>query len=132
MGSCAEHFISVGWDGKLFDCDFNQMLDMPVVPHNPQTIYEFDYHTLAHRRIGTGPTLLWVYGRLRLILWWNPNVTRSFTFQVSGFRVAKLRGAQDRKTRERSGAPKNNETPFSGGLFDFALLLTSYHQTKNF
>ena len=23
--------ISVGWDGRLFDCDFNQQLDMPLV-----------------------------------------------------------------------------------------------------
>jgi radical SAM/Cys-rich protein len=24
--------VSVGWDGKLYDCDFNQMLDMPMQP----------------------------------------------------------------------------------------------------
>ena len=22
--------LSVGWDGRLFDCDFNQMLDLPL------------------------------------------------------------------------------------------------------
>ena len=30
--------ISVGWDGRLFDCDFNQMLDMPVDQRGPRTI----------------------------------------------------------------------------------------------
>jgi radical SAM/Cys-rich protein len=24
------NLISVGWDGRLFDCDFNQMLDLPL------------------------------------------------------------------------------------------------------
>lgn len=27
-------FISISWDGKLFDCDFNQMLDIPVPNKN--------------------------------------------------------------------------------------------------
>jgi radical SAM/Cys-rich protein len=30
--------ISVGWDGRLFDCDFNQMLDLPVDAGDAQTI----------------------------------------------------------------------------------------------
>jgi radical SAM/Cys-rich protein len=30
--------ISVGWDGRLFDCDFNQMLDLPVDSRGPRTI----------------------------------------------------------------------------------------------
>lgn len=25
--------LSVGWDGQLYDCDFNQMLELPVQPH---------------------------------------------------------------------------------------------------
>lgn len=30
--------ISVGWDGRLFDCDFNQMLDLPVDPRGPRSV----------------------------------------------------------------------------------------------
>jgi radical SAM/Cys-rich protein len=30
--------LSVGWDGRLFDCDFNQMLQLGVAAHAPQTI----------------------------------------------------------------------------------------------
>jgi radical SAM/Cys-rich protein len=32
--------VSIGWDGQLYDCDFNQMLDMPV--SNPVTIWDID------------------------------------------------------------------------------------------
>ena len=29
-GLMCRHLLSVGWDGQLYDCDFNQMLDMPI------------------------------------------------------------------------------------------------------
>lgn len=32
--------ISVGWDGYLFDCDFNQMLDLKIA-HELQHIQDF-------------------------------------------------------------------------------------------
>jgi radical SAM/Cys-rich protein len=31
-------YISVGWDGKIYDCDFNQMLEMPVDHGAPNTL----------------------------------------------------------------------------------------------
>ena len=46
--------LSVGWDGRLYDCDFNQMLDMPICHDLPQTIAEFDYEALARRLAVTG------------------------------------------------------------------------------
>jgi hypothetical protein len=46
--------LSVGWDGRLFDCDFNQMLELPLVPGQPQTIADFDAGRLAARSIRTG------------------------------------------------------------------------------
>jgi radical SAM/Cys-rich protein len=46
--------ISVGWDGRLYDCDFNQMLELPMAPDQPQHISEFDPVQLAGRRITTG------------------------------------------------------------------------------
>ena len=45
--------LSVGWDGKLYDCDFNQMLNIPLAEGLPKTIYDFDLHRLAHRPIVT-------------------------------------------------------------------------------
>ncbi len=46
--------LSVDWRGNLYDCDFNQMLDLPVVPSVPRTIQEFDFAALATRPIVTG------------------------------------------------------------------------------
>lgn len=40
-GLMCRHTLSVGWDGRLYDCDFNQMLDVPVVGR-PRTIFEFE------------------------------------------------------------------------------------------
>ena len=46
--------LSVDWRGNLYDCDFNQMLELPVADDAPQTIAEFDPVKLAPRRIMTG------------------------------------------------------------------------------
>jgi radical SAM/Cys-rich protein len=46
--------LSVGWDGRLFDCDFNQMLDLGVDGDLPQHVRDFDEARLARRRIVTG------------------------------------------------------------------------------
>jgi radical SAM/Cys-rich protein len=43
--------LSVGWDGTLFDCDFNQMLGLPVNSGAPVHIRDFDFHKLRHREI---------------------------------------------------------------------------------
>ena len=45
--------LSVGWDGRLFDCDFNQMLELEVGHGAPRHIDEFDLEALATRRIVT-------------------------------------------------------------------------------
>ena len=46
--------ISIGWDGRLFDCDFNQMLGMEVNRDVPRHVSEFDPARLANRRIICG------------------------------------------------------------------------------
>ena len=46
--------VSVGWDGRLSDCDFNQMLDLPVAPAAPRHVRDFDGAVLARREIVTG------------------------------------------------------------------------------
>jgi radical SAM/Cys-rich protein len=43
--------ISVSWDGYLYDCDFNQMLDLKVAGSAPQHIAEFDAGKLTDRAI---------------------------------------------------------------------------------
>jgi radical SAM/Cys-rich protein len=53
-GVMCRTMLSVDWQGRLFDCDFNQMLDLPVAPHLPQTIHDFDPERLQVRPIVTG------------------------------------------------------------------------------
>ena len=47
--------LSVGWDGTLYDCDFNQMLDLPLADGLPRTIFEFEADRLGGRAIALGP-----------------------------------------------------------------------------
>jgi radical SAM/Cys-rich protein len=46
--------ISVGWDGTLYDCDFNQMLDLPVDAAAGRSIHDLDLARHTGRRIVTG------------------------------------------------------------------------------
>ena len=51
-GVMCRSLISVGHDGVIYDCDFNQMLDMKVANgRGPATIYDFDFDALLRRRI---------------------------------------------------------------------------------
>lgn len=52
-GLMCRNTISVSWDGKLFDCDFNQMLDLEFDDSLPKTIHEFDSDYLENRNIIT-------------------------------------------------------------------------------
>ena len=47
--------ISVGWDGTLYDCDFNQMLEMGLRSGAPKTIAGVDLEELSSREIAVGP-----------------------------------------------------------------------------
>jgi radical SAM/Cys-rich protein len=46
--------LSVGWDGKLYDCDFNQMLALGLGPKPPETILEAKLEELVNRVIQIG------------------------------------------------------------------------------
>ena len=46
--------LSVGWDGRLYDCDFNQMLGLGCGPGLPAHIRDFEPAALAARRVVTG------------------------------------------------------------------------------
>jgi radical SAM/Cys-rich protein len=47
--------LSVAWDGTLHDCDFNQMLDLPLHDGLPGNIRDFDPVRLGARRVALGP-----------------------------------------------------------------------------
>jgi radical SAM/Cys-rich protein len=54
-GVMCRNTLSVGWDGTLYDCDFNQMLDLPVSAAAPRTIFAADLPQLERREIEIGP-----------------------------------------------------------------------------
>jgi radical SAM/Cys-rich protein len=53
-GLMCRHQINVGWDGTIYDCDFNLALGLPVDHGAPDHIRRFDEQALAKRRIVTG------------------------------------------------------------------------------
>jgi radical SAM/Cys-rich protein len=52
-GLMCRNTLSVSWDGKLYDCDFNQMLNLPIAPQSTQSIHNFDLKTWQSRTIIT-------------------------------------------------------------------------------
>jgi len=56
-GLMCRSLVSVGWDGRLYDCDFNQMLEIPLADGAASTIWDLndnDVGKLAGARIATG------------------------------------------------------------------------------
>jgi radical SAM/Cys-rich protein len=50
-GVMCRNTLSVSWDGYLYDCDFNQMLELPLQERLPQHISLFNADLLNHRQI---------------------------------------------------------------------------------
>jgi len=55
-GLMCRNTISVSWEGRVYDCDFNQMLELGVIngQKEPLHIRDFDPESWAERRIVTG------------------------------------------------------------------------------
>ncbi|MEE3202637.1 MAG: arsenosugar biosynthesis radical SAM (seleno)protein ArsS, partial [Acidobacteriota bacterium] len=49
-GLMCRNMLSIGWDGSIYDCDFNQMLELPVTS-SARHIRDFDVHALQSREI---------------------------------------------------------------------------------
>ncbi len=54
QGIMCRSMISISYDGKIYDCDFNQMLDFPIGKEDEKTIFDFDYNSLLKRNIIVG------------------------------------------------------------------------------
>jgi radical SAM/Cys-rich protein len=50
-GVMCRNTISISWDGYLYDCDFNQMLDLKVALNDANHIKNFDFDRLVDRSI---------------------------------------------------------------------------------
>lgn len=55
-GLMCRNTLSISWDGRLFDCDFNQMLELEcqLPDQQPMTIHDFNLALLQQRQIVTG------------------------------------------------------------------------------
>ncbi len=53
-GLMCRHLINVGWDGALYDCDFNQVLALHMHESCPQHIRDFDFVRLLKREMHVG------------------------------------------------------------------------------
>jgi len=53
-GLMCRNTLSVAWDGRLYDCDFNQMLDLGVASGAPRHIRDFQVQALEARSIVVG------------------------------------------------------------------------------
>ncbi|WP_323757196.1 arsenosugar biosynthesis radical SAM (seleno)protein ArsS [Roseivirga sp.] len=51
VGVMCRSMISIGWDGYLYDCDFNQMLEMKLKDGAPDHIKDFNLNKLMAREI---------------------------------------------------------------------------------
>ena len=50
-GIMCRRLINVGWDGTLYDCDFNQMIGLRILDAYPRTLRNFDQRLLSVRQI---------------------------------------------------------------------------------
>lgn len=55
QGVMCRNTLSVSWDGRLFDCDFNQMLELEVDARYPRHIRDFNKALLERREIVLAP-----------------------------------------------------------------------------
>jgi radical SAM/Cys-rich protein len=53
-GLMCRHLISVDWMGRIYDCDFNQMLDIPLAGKGLRKIWELDLSVLQEQSIAVG------------------------------------------------------------------------------
>lgn len=51
QGVMCRSLLSVGYDGRIYDCDFNQMLEMQAGGREAWTVFNFDFEKLAGRHI---------------------------------------------------------------------------------
>jgi len=54
IGVACRSLVSIGYDGRIYDCDFNQMLGMQITNSSPLTVFGFDFDILIKRKIRFG------------------------------------------------------------------------------
>lgn len=52
-GLMCRHLINLDWEGRIYDCDFNQMLDIPFANRSVQYLWELDVENIAGQPVAT-------------------------------------------------------------------------------
>ncbi len=47
------HLINLDWEGRIYDCDFNQMLEIPMSGQEPRYLWELDIDNVAGQPVAT-------------------------------------------------------------------------------
>ena len=53
-GLMCRHLLSVDWRGRVYDCDFNQMLELPLAGRAPRHLWDIEAQKLAGEAVATG------------------------------------------------------------------------------
>lgn len=53
-GVMCRNTLSVDWQGRLYDCDFNQAIRLRLLDDLPRNVHDFQYDRLSRRPIATG------------------------------------------------------------------------------
>lgn len=54
-GLMCRSLVSIGWDGRVYDCDFNQMLDVPIGAPRIRTVWDLaNLDVLTNATVATG------------------------------------------------------------------------------
>jgi radical SAM/Cys-rich protein len=53
-GLMCRHLISIDWQGYVYDCDFNQMINLPLSAKNSVQLWDLSDYSLKDREIGVG------------------------------------------------------------------------------
>jgi radical SAM/Cys-rich protein len=55
-GLMCRSLVSIGWDGRVYDCDFNQMLEVPIGAPDIRTVWDLaNLDSLTDATVATGP-----------------------------------------------------------------------------
>lgn len=55
LGAMCRNLVSVDWQGSIYDCDFNQMLDLKCRVSSNSHMKDFNFKEFSRRNIITGP-----------------------------------------------------------------------------
>ena len=120
--------ISVGWDGMLYDCDFSQMLDLPVQPDALRTSGTLTLPPAPHdyHRQITAIIVTRLHDRCRIVVRWDGDPVEMLNappnFALSRFPSTILDLCASRRTPHPYGLVGSTAAVCAGDHMDMSFL----------